>query len=69
MAKTITPNQDFKHGRETYKKGKPYQVSEGEAYYFQQCGWLSDSPAKKSGKKSTTLEIHDTEHGHEAEVK
>lgn len=64
--KTIVPNQDFKHGRETYKKGEPYEVEDGEAFYFQQCGWVGDG---QSSGDAATLDIQDVTSGHKAEVK
>lgn len=53
----IIPNQNFKHGTETYEKGKPYEVSEGEAYYFEQVGWVGGEP-KPTGE-THDLEIQD----------
>lgn len=63
--KTIVPNQEFKHGRETYEKGKSYEVSDEEAYYFTANGWVGPEP--ETGKEHT-LDIHDVTSGHEAEV-
>lgn len=64
--KTIIPNQTFKHGRETYEKGKEYEVPAEEAYYFQSVGWLGPLASEP---KEATLEIQDTVMGHKAEVK
>jgi len=63
---TIIPNQDFKHGTETYQEGQSYDVSEGEAYYFQMVGWVGP---KTEGSKTVTLDVHDSTLGHSAEVK
>lgn len=45
MAK-ITPNQDFLHDGKRLKKGKDYDVSDGEAYYFAMNGWLEGTNVK-----------------------
>jgi hypothetical protein len=62
---TIIPNQTFKHGAETYEEGESYEVSEGEAYYFQMSGWVGEKPDSAT---HATLEVHDSTLGHEAEV-
>lgn len=53
---TIIPNQTFKHGRETYEEGQSYEVSEGEAYYFQMVGWVGPRTVNTS---TVTLEVND----------
>lgn len=63
----ITPNQTFKHGKETYEKGKSYEVSEGEAYYFEQCGWVG--PKQPPTGEVHNLEVQDTVIGQTSEVK
>lgn len=63
---TIIPNQTFKHGPEIYEEGKSYEVSEGEAYYFQMVGWVGP---KTVGSDTITLDVHDSTLGHSAEVK
>jgi len=63
---TIIPNQNFKHGTETYKEGESYEVSESEAYYFQMAGWVGE---KVGSVTTATLEVHDSQLGHQAEVK
>lgn len=63
---TIIPNQDFKHGTETYQTGQSYEVSEGEAYYFQMVGWVGVRPTDTA---TVSLDIHDSTLGHAAEVK
>lgn len=62
----IIPNQPFKHGTETYEEGKPYEVSEGEAYYFQMVGWVGPRTVNPA---AVTLEVHDSQLGHASEVK
>jgi len=64
--KTIIPNQSFKHGRETYKQGVEYQVSDEDAHYFQMVGWVGG----EAGPEQThTLDVHDGTLGHTSEVK
>jgi len=63
---TITPNQTFKHGRETYKEGKEYDVSAADAAYFEHVGWVGGEQAPA---ESATLDVHDSYLGHAAEVK
>lgn len=62
----IIPNQDFKHEGKTYEKGKRYEVSDGEGYYFARSGWVGSGRVDNG---PVMLEVHDGEHGHEAEVK
>lgn len=62
----IIPNQTFKHEAKTYEEGKPYEVSEGEAYYFQRAGWVGP---KTAVSESVTLSIDDSHLGQTAEVK
>lgn len=71
--KTIKPNQDFKHGRKTYKKNRKYEVSEEDAEYFEACGWVGDADKTvvKRGVRadgSEWLDIHDAVIGHSSEV-
>lgn len=63
----IIPNQDFKHEGSVFKAGKSYDVSDGEAYYFQKCGWVGEK-TEPTGE-AVDLEVHDGKHGHESEVK
>jgi hypothetical protein len=60
----IKPNQDFKHGRKTYKKGRKYEVEAEAADYFELCGWVGDGGS--SGDQS--LDIQDIQLGHSSEV-
>lgn len=62
---TIKPNQDFKHGRKTYKKGRKYEVSDEDAKYFASCGWVGDVIA--TGQEQS-LKIDDVMLGHTSEV-
>lgn len=62
--KTIKPNQEFKHGRKTYKKNRKYEVSPEDAEYFEACGWVGEQPVSSAVH---TLDIHDSTLGHEAE--
>lgn len=64
---TITPNQNFKHGKETYKAGESYEVDDGLAMYFEMVGWVGGEPEVTN--ESVTLEVHDGEIGHKSEVK
>lgn len=69
----IKPNQDFKHGRKTYKKGRKYEVSEEDGEYFANCGWVGDPGAtivKRGTRPDGTewLDIHDAVIGHSSEV-
>ena len=63
---TIIPNQDFKHGKETYEEGEFYEVSAEEAYYFKMNGWIGDEAAPST---NATLDVQDGQIGHTAEVK
>lgn len=63
----ITPNQRFKHGTKTYEKDQTYLVSEGEAYYFEQCGWVG--PKQPPTGEVHNLEVQDTIQGQKSEVK
>ena len=62
---TIIPNQDFKHGKETYEEGQSYEVSAEEAYYFKMSGWVGDEAAPSA---NATLDVQDQMLGHKAEV-
>lgn len=62
----IIPNQDFKHGAETYEEGEQYEVSSELAFYFQMCGWVGPRTVSTA---NITLDVHDGSHGHQAEVK
>ena len=59
----IIPNQNFKHGTQTYEEGTSYDVSEGEAYYFQMVGWVGP---KAVGSDAVTLSVQDGQIGHGA---
>jgi len=61
----IRPNQDFKHGPKTYKKGRKYEVTGDEANYFIAAGWVG-VPKEPETKE---LDIHDGKLGQTAEVK
>lgn len=63
--KTIKPNQDFKHGRKSYKKNRKYKVDEEDAEYFAACGWIGEQI--ETGKVQS-LDIHDMTLGHSSEV-
>lgn len=65
--KTIIPNQQFKHGRETYEQGKEYEVSDEDAHYFTMVGWVGGQPTATSNEQ--TLDIHNSTLGHKSEVK
>lgn len=61
----IKPNQDFKHGKKTYKKGRSYEVSDDDGKYFLSAGWVGEPT--ESGKEQS-LEVHSGKIGHSAEV-
>lgn len=63
--KTIKPNQDFKHGKKTYKKGRKYEVSEEDAEYFESTGWTGETV---SAGKTHSLDVQDLTLGHSSEV-
>lgn len=77
MADTVKiyPNQDFKHGTETFKAGESYDVPEGLAYYFAQVGWTRGKPGSDRETMTitpgdvATLDIQDGQIGHTSEVK
>jgi hypothetical protein len=60
----IKPNQDFKHEKKTFKKGRKYEVSLEDAKYFTSAGWVGEP----TEGKAQSLEIQDIYEGHEAEV-
>lgn len=61
----IIPNQTFKHETKTYRKGHEYEVSEEDAEYFGEVGWIGE----RSSKAAThSLEIHDGQLGQTSEV-
>lgn len=62
----ITPNQSFKHGRETYEKDTEYEVSDEDAHYFQMVGWVGGEPTTA---QDHTLDVHNGTLGHTSEVK
>jgi hypothetical protein len=63
MAK-ITPNQDFLHGKDRFKKGKEYEVDDGAAYYFAMNGWLEGSDVKGLPEDvEVTLSVDNVRHG------
>lgn len=62
---TIIPNQDFKHGTETFKTGESYELPEELAYYFERAGWVGGESRRG---EDATLEIQDIQVGHTAEV-
>lgn len=67
----IIPNQEFKHGSETYAKGERYEVSEEDAKYFEDVGWVGGDPELYDGyayNGEHSLNIHDGLLGHSAEV-
>lgn len=61
----IKPNQDFKHDRKTYKKGRKYEVSEEDGEYFANCGWTGEAGEVS---KAHSLDIQDMTLGHSSEV-
>lgn len=61
----IIPNQTFKHGNKTYEKDVPAEVSEGEAFYFQQVGWAGEQQASS---QQHDLQIDDVRVKAESEV-
>lgn len=61
----VKPNQDFKHNRKMYKKGRSYEVSSEDADYFASVGWVGQ-PAETG--KEQSLEIHDGVLGQKSEV-
>ena len=61
---TIKPNQDFKHGKKNYKKGRKYEVSDEDAKYFEACGWVGEQVAGEPA----SLKIQDMMLGHSSEV-
>jgi hypothetical protein len=60
----VVPNQMFKHGSETYEAGESYDVSDDDAQYFQQAGWIGG----RTAGEDVTLEVADIQLGHSAEV-
>lgn len=62
---TITPNQTFKHDRETYEQGERYEVSDEDAAYFRETGWLGERSAANG---EISIDVHDIGLGHEARV-
>lgn len=60
----IVPNQKFKHGGVTYEKGEPYDVSDDDAAYFQEAGWVGE----RRGIDDLTLDIQSIHLGHAAQV-
>lgn len=62
---TIKPNQDFRHGKKNYKKGRKYEASDEDAEYFQACGWVGEQP--ETGKEHS-LDVHSGVIGHSSEV-
>lgn len=61
----IKPNQDFKHDKKTYKKGRKYEVSPEDAEYFQECGWVGE---RLETGKTHLLDVQDMQLGHSSEV-
>ena len=62
--KEIKPNQDFKHGKKAYKKGRKYEVSSEDAAYFESAGWVGE----EMPSRSQSLEVHDGKLGQISEV-
>lgn len=60
----IIPNQAFKHDGKTFEEGQSYEVSEADAEYFRQAGWVG-SPAEP---QSYTLDVQDIILSHSMEV-
>lgn len=54
---SIIPNQLFKHEGKTYEAGTSYEVTEGEAYYFDKAGWTGEKATGPA--EPVTLEIQD----------
>lgn len=70
----IIPNQSFKHERETYEKGKEYDVSEDLAHYFTNVGWVGGPESELERTTLTkddvaTLKVHNGAVGVRSEVK
>lgn len=65
-AKTIIPNQKFKHDGQVYEEGEKYEIESELAYYFKMCGWTGER--QPASDQAATLKIDDGEHGHAAEV-
>lgn len=61
----IIPNQTFKHDSETYREGQEYKVSDGDAQYFEENGWVG---VRSQSAKVQLLNIQDVKLGHLAEV-
>lgn len=61
----IKPNQEFKHEKKTYKKGRSYEVSDDDAKHFISAGWVGESG--EAGKEQS-LEIHSGVLGQSSEV-
>lgn len=53
----IIPNQRFIHEARVYEAGTSYEVSEGEAYYFDKAGWTGEK-AGPTGE-TVTLDVQD----------
>lgn len=61
----ITPNQNFKHGSESYEKGQSYEVPDEDGEYFTACGWVGEP--NETGQE-ISLDIQDGQIGHSSEV-
>lgn len=70
--KKIVPNQEFKHEKRHYRKGRSYEIESDLAKYFIENGWADHAGAKKAGQKvgknSATLEVQNGQLGQKAEV-
>lgn len=60
----IVPNQTFKHEGEVYVEGEEYDVSEEDAEYFIEAGWVGE----RAEQSSHFLEVHNGVIGHNSEV-
>lgn len=60
----IIPNQIFKHDGKTYETGESYDVSEDDAAYFQEAGWVGE---RRDGE-DVALEIQNIQLGHSVRV-
>lgn len=58
----------FLDDRSRYEQDETYQVAPGLAAYFGRMGWARvEGVAAEPQPQDVTLDIHDSDHGHEAE--
>lgn len=63
----ITALTTFLDDRVRYEAGEPYEVDDDLAAYFGRLGWAKvDGVDAAPQPQEVTLDIHDSDHGHEA---